>query len=163
MLILAAVPCAAAATTVPCSSDWGSGWSTGGGGGFAFTCGGAEGTPSPYTGPSAGVGGSGAYYFAEVNSPRKGGDYFTLTYDGSACSVDGEGVSLVTFYYHMHGSNMGTLLVINAAEEAVWSLSGNQGDLWTEVTVAVHSPSRRRSASSIYTRGNGWEGDAALA
>ena len=68
-----------------------------------------------------------------------------------------------TFYYHMHGSNMGTLLVINAAEEAVWSLSGNQGDLWTEVTVAVHSPSRRRSASSIYTRGNGWEGDAALA
>ena len=69
----------------------------------------------------------------------------------------------MTFYYHMHGSNMGTLLVINAAEEAVWSLSGNQGDLWTEVTVAVHSPSRRRSASSIYTRGNGWEGDAALA
>jgi len=50
------------------------GWSTGGGGGsaspFAFTyvCEGA--TKSWGTGPSAGVGGSGSYLYAEVDAPR---------------------------------------------------------------------------------------------
>ena len=123
MLILAGVPYAEATvidfgTPIPsgsiqnrngevCPSTLSVGWSTGGGGGskspFAFTCNANGGTPSPGTGPSAGVGGSGAYLVVEANAPRAPGNYFTLTYNGSACPDSGEGVSSVTFlYYHMY-------------------------------------------------------------
>ena len=105
------------------------------------------------------MGGSGAYLYAEANAPRAPGDYFTLTYDGSACSESGEGVSSVTFSYHMYGSNMGELLVTNAAGETVWSRIRDQGNAWNETTVDVHSP----SFAFKYIRGNGWQGDAAVA
>eukprot|EP00964_Phaeocystis_antarctica_P049959 scaffold28947_cov30-Phaeocystis_antarctica.AAC.1 len=52
-------------------------------------------TSSHATGPSAGVGGSGSYLYAETSSPRVQGDLFTLSYDGSACSDIGLGVSTV--------------------------------------------------------------------
>ena len=42
-------------------------------------------TWSANTGPSAGVGGSGPYVYAEASSPRVQGDLFTLAYDGSRC------------------------------------------------------------------------------
>ena len=63
------------------------GWSTGGGdpatSPYAFRK--NEGsTWTANTGPSAGVGGSGSYVYAETSSPRVQGDLFTLTYDGSA-------------------------------------------------------------------------------
>ena len=117
------------------------------------------GTPSYSTGPSAGVGGSGSYVYAETSSPRVQGDLFTLSYDGSACSDTGVGVSTVTFRYHMYGSTMGELRVVNAAGEAVWSLSGDQGNSWQVATVDVYSP----SFAFEYTRGDGWQGDAAVA
>ena len=62
------------------------GWSTGGGvpATYAFSMKREGRTPSSYTGPSAGVGGSGPYVYAETSSPRVQGDLFTLTYDGSA-------------------------------------------------------------------------------
>eukprot|EP00964_Phaeocystis_antarctica_P072061 scaffold44030_cov51-Phaeocystis_antarctica.AAC.1 len=94
------------------------GWLTGGGDSttHAFTK--KEGrTPSSGTGPSAGVGGSGSYVYAETSSPRVRGDLFTLAYDGSACSDTGVGVSTVAFQYHMYGSTMGELRVVNAAGE----------------------------------------------
>ena len=111
------------------------------------------------TGPSAGVGGSGAYLYAEAEAPRTRGEYYTLNYDGSACSESGEGVSSVTFYYHMYGRNMGGLVVTNAAGEEVWDRSGDQGNEWKAATVDVHSP----SFTFKYTRGNGYLGDAAVA
>ena len=146
-----------------------SGWSTGGGEPpYAFTK--REGsTSSSNTGPSAGVGGSGSYVYAETSSPRVQGDLFTLAYDGSACSGTGAGVSTVAFHYHMYGATMGelrvtnaagkVLRVTNAAGEAAMSLSGNQGDSWQAATVDVYSP----SFAFEYTRGDGWEGDAAVA
>ena len=136
------------------------GWSTGGGDlmTYAFTK--KEGsTPSTGTGPSAGVGGSGPYVYAETSSPRVQGDLFTLTYDGSACSNIGLSVSTVTFHYHMYGATMGTLDVTNAAGEVVWSLSGDQGDAWQATTVDVYSP----SFAFEYTRGSSYTGDAAVA
>ena len=136
------------------------GWSTGGGdpATFAFTK--REGsTPSSNTGPSAGVDGSGSYVYAETSSPRTQGDLFTLTYDGSACSNIGLGVSTVTFRYHMYGSTMGTLDVTNAAGEVVWSLGGDQGNSWQAATVEVYSP----SFAFEYTRGRSWQEDAAVA
>ena len=116
-------------------------------------------TPSFGTGPSAGVGGSGSYLYAETSSPRAEGDLFTLAYDGSACSNTGLGVSTVAFYYHMYGGTMGELRVTNAAEEAVWSLSGDQGNSWQSATVDVYSP----SFAFEYTRGRSYTGDAAVA
>ena len=89
----------------------------------------------------------------------KQGDLFTLTYDGSACSDIGLGVSTVTFHYHMYGRHMGTLDVTNAAGEEVWSLSGDQGNSWQAVTVDMHSP----SFAFEYTRGKAGRGDAAVA
>ena len=135
------------------------GWSTGGGDPpYEFTR--REGTtPSSSTGPSAGVGGSGSYYYAEASSPRLQGDLFTLAYDGSACSAIGQGVSTVTFHYHMYGYNMGELRLTNAAGGAVWSLSGNQGNSWQVATATVYSP----SFNFEYNCGSDYRGDAAVA
>jgi len=105
------------------------------------------------------VGGSGSYLYAEVDAPRRPGQYYTLTYDGSACSGSDAGVSGVAFYYHMYGANTGELLVTNAVGETKWSLGGDQGDAWREVAVDVHSP----SFVIKYIRGNGPKGDAAVA
>jgi hypothetical protein len=133
------------------------GWSNGGGDPpYAFNQ--IEGsTPSRDTGPSDL--GPWPYFYAEASSPRSEGDLFTLAYDGSACSDIGQGVSTVAFHYHMYGADMGELHVTNAAGEAVWSLSGDQGDAWQEATVHVNSP----SFAFEYIRGNGSSGDAAVA
>ena len=135
----------------------GLGWSTGGYPAFAFTKK-EGGTSSTGTGPSAGVGGSGSYVYAETSGGSQG-KLFTLAYDGSACSYIGEGVSTVNFQYHMYGATMGELRVTNAAGEAVWSLSGDQGDSWQAATVDVYSP----SFAFEYTRGSSYTGDAAVA
>ena len=140
----------------------GLGWSTGGGdpttSPYAFTVK-WNGTPSPSTGPSAGVRGSGSYVYAETSGGSTG-DLFTLAYDGSACSDIGEGVSTVAFQYHMYGATMGELRVTNAAGEAVWSLSGDQGNSWQAATVEhVYSP----SFGFEYRRGRSYTGDAAVA
>ena len=99
-----AVPPPQPTATFDFNSTTSPGWSTGGGDPpFAFTK--KEGrTPSGGTGPSAGVGGSGSYFYAEASGPRVQGDLFTLTYDGSACSDIGFDVSSVAFHYHMYGS-----------------------------------------------------------
>ena len=142
------------------------GWSTGGDspassgttGPYAFTKNEGE-TGSSGTGPSAGVGGSGSYIYAEVSSPRVSGDLYTLAYDGSACSDTGVGVSTVAFHYHMYGATMGELRVTKASGEVVWSLSGDQGNLWQAASVAVYSA----SFAFEYTRGSDYTGDAAVA
>ena len=90
------------------------------------------------------MGGSGYYYYAEVSSPRRQGDNFTLAYDGSTCSSLGLLVSRVAFYYHMYGSTMGDLRLCAqngipvsndahascAAGSVQWYRSGNQGNVW---------------------------------
>ena len=105
------------------------------------------------------MGGSGSYVYAGTSSPRVQGDLFTLAYDGSACSDTGVGVSTVAFHYHMYGSTMGELRVVNAAGEVVWSLNGNKGNSWQVATVDVYSP----SFAFDYTRGSSYKGDAAVA
>eukprot|EP00964_Phaeocystis_antarctica_P020113 scaffold11110_cov48-Phaeocystis_antarctica.AAC.1 len=115
-------------------------------------------TPSDGTGPSAGLGGSRSYVYAET-TPGSKGDLFTLAYDGSACSDTSLGVSTVAFHYHMYGATMGELRVTNAADEVVWSLSGNQGNSWQVASVDVYSP----SFAFEYTRGSSFTGDAAVA
>ena len=105
------------------------------------------------------MGGSGSYVYAEASFPRVQGDLFTLTYDGSACSNTGLGVSTVSFHYHMYGASMGELRMTNAAGQVLWSLSGDQGISWQAATVEVYSP----SFAFEYARGDGYQGDAAVA
>lgn len=45
--------------------------------------------------------------------------------------------SCLTFYYHMYGSNMGTLNVFNG-NVTIFTKSGNQGNLWRKGTRTVH-------------------------
>ena len=111
------------------------------------------------TGPSAGVDGSGSYFYAEASSPRVAGDLFTLAYNGSVCADIGLGVSTVAFYYHMYGSSMGTLRLTNAAREMVWSRNGDLVNEWHFESVGLYSS----SFVFEYTCGDGWAGDAALA
>jgi hypothetical protein len=59
----------------------------------------------------------------------------------------------------MYGADMGELHVTNAAGEAVWSLSGDQGDAWHAVSVGVFST----SFAFEYKRGGDYRGDAAVA
>ena len=82
-----------------------------------------------------------------------------VPYDGSACAALGLAVTSVRFHYHMYGSDMGTLKLVDAAGQAVWSMSGNQGNAWKEASVPnVFSP----SFAFEYTRGAGFTGDAAV-
>jgi hypothetical protein len=70
------------------------------------------------------------------------GDLFTLAYDGSACTAHGQLVSTVVFCYHMFGATMGTLRLVDAFGQTVWSESGNKGSLWGHVSgAAVNSVS----------------------
>eukprot|EP00964_Phaeocystis_antarctica_P108437 scaffold73035_cov68-Phaeocystis_antarctica.AAC.1 len=59
----------------------------------------------------------------------------------------------------MYGADMGELRLTNAAGEAVWSLSGDQGNVWQIVSVEYFSA----EFAFEYTRGAGYSGDAAIA
>jgi len=116
-------------------TDSSSGWTTGDGGTYPMTRGSGS-TPSSSTGPSAGVWGSGYYYYAEVSSPRAEGDIFTLSYDGTVCIASG---LVVAFHYHMYGNEMGMLSVVNGLDATVWSQSGNQGNAWAAASADVYT------------------------
>ena len=104
------------------------------------------------------MGGSGYYYYVETSSGSLG-DLSTLAYDGSACAALGLAVTSVSFHYHMYGSDMGTLKLVDGAGQAAWSMSGNQGNAWKEASVPnVFSP----SFAFEYTRGASYTGDAAV-
>ena len=138
-------------TTFDFNAASSAGWLTGVGGAFDFTRR-TGGTPSDGTGPSAGYGGSGYYFFAETSSPRSPGDLFTLAYNGSACSDPGDMVSAVAFQYHMYGRDIGTLRLVDAAGLARWTLAGDQGNAWQTASVALYSTSFQFE----YMRGSGY-------
>tara|TARA_B110001452_G_scaffold231736_1_gene208706 strand:+ start:1633 stop:3279 length:1647 start_codon:yes stop_codon:yes gene_type:complete len=127
-------------------------------------------TCSSSTGPSSGFGGSGSYYYAETSTtqPCNGvqhssattGSLYNLTYDGSGCV--GGYVHSLTFYYHMYGSTMGELELVDAAGSRLWSRTGDQpgdqGNTWHQATATVDST----SFAFEYRRGSNYYGDAAL-
>ena len=57
---------------------------------FAWTHTSGASAASP-TGPRAGVGGTGYYFFTEASAPRQPGDTFSLSYDGGAACAKGGG------------------------------------------------------------------------
>ena len=97
---------------------------------------------------------------SKASSPiSASGEIFTLAYNGSVCSDIGQGVSTVAFHFHMYGYHIGELRLTDAAGEAVWSLSGDQGPEWQAVSVGVYSA----TFAFEYRRRDGTRGDAAVA
>ncbi len=97
------------------------------------------GTSSTNTGPSADhTTGSGKYLYTET-SGCNGNEIIAET---PCFNLTGPYLTTpaLTFYYHMFGAAMGSLTVqINDGSgwEDAWSLSGNQGDQWSQATVPL--------------------------
>jgi hypothetical protein len=92
-------------------------------------------TPNQQTGPDAAYQGD---YYAHINSNN---NQLTAVIRTKDC-LDLTAVSnpVIEFYYHMFGSQMGTLYVEVSTDDGAtwstaWSLSGNQGNQWTKASV----------------------------
>ena len=107
----------------------------------------SAGTPSDNTGPSGDhSSGSGYYLFTEASSPQAEGDDAIL--ESPCIDLTGASQADLDFWYHMYGAGMGTLEVQVAASTgascaslggyaSAFSVSGNQGDLWTAANVSL--------------------------
>ncbi len=90
-------------------------------------------TPSTGTGPSSAQDGS-QYIYVEATSPNFPAQNTILggpCFDMSGCTN-----AYVAFYYHMYGAGMGTLSMEITTNQGgtwsspIWSVSGDQGDVW---------------------------------
>eukprot|EP00966_Prymnesium_polylepis_P088606 2050492-Prymnesium_polylepis.2 len=64
----------------------------------------------------------------------------------------------VSWWYHMYGSNTGSLHLLSTDWVEVWSLAGDQGDTWHRATATVQGSSFTFEA----VRGGGYRGDMAV-
>ncbi|XP_065198014.1 MAM and LDL-receptor class A domain-containing protein 2-like [Sycon ciliatum] len=121
-------------------------------------------TPSGGTGPGSDhtFGNStGHYVYIETSAPFATGDKGQMTSLTMAASGPG---CMLSFWYHMLGSGIGSLNVyMNNAkgQQLLWTKSSSQGTAWRNATVALNS-------ASNYTvvfegvRGSTWQGDISL-
>ncbi|XP_078364332.1 uncharacterized protein LOC144648698 isoform X1 [Oculina patagonica] len=89
-------------------------------------------TPPWSTRPSSDVSGTGKYMYVDSSTQSRGKNaklQLAVTRSNSS--------SCLTFYYHMYGSDMGTLIVFNGNVK-IFTKSGNQGNLWRKGTRTVH-------------------------
>jgi hypothetical protein len=99
-------------------------------------------TPSSSTGPTAAQDGS-YYYFTESSVNGTGFPNKTAILSGPCFDLTGESSAQLSFYYHMYGSSMGSL-VLEASTDgtnwtSLWNLSGDQGNSWQQATVNLSS------------------------
>ncbi|MCP3894566.1 MAG: hypothetical protein GY706_08040 [Bacteroides sp.] len=96
-------------------------------------------TPSYSTGPSGAHGGL-FYAYTEASSPNYPGK--TAILEGPTFDLSTANQAELTFWYHMYGAAMGTLYVEvsdNCQDwTSLWSLSGDQGNLWHEAIVDLN-------------------------
>ena len=105
------------------------------------------GTPSNGTGPSGDhTTGSGFYVYTETSSPRVAGDLAQL--DSPCIDLTLAGSADWEFWYHLNGAAMGTLRAQIASSTGAtcsalgafadaFTISGDQGDVWTQQIVAL--------------------------
>lgn len=127
----------------------------------------SDGTPSSRTGPDSGANGTTWYMYVETSR----GDAYNA---GDTAILEGPEITgsdrRLSFYYHMYGSNMGTLSVDvydgNSWTNDVWSLSREQhyssSDAYTQATVDLNSFSGTIKVRFRCTAGGGWRGDIAI-
>lgn len=77
--------------------------------------------------------------YTEASSPRRPGQKAQLIGKSNTATQG----SCLQFYYHMYGSDMGTLNVYtrtgNANGNPIWRKTGNQGNRWLKAQVTVTS------------------------
>ncbi|MDC0339202.1 hypothetical protein OAN33_06660, partial [Flavobacteriales bacterium] len=124
------------------------------------------GTASSGTGPNAANGGVEYAYFEATGGFSGETNYITKTFDFSATSSP-----QISFAYHMHGSDMGSLsLDINTGTgwTSLWSVSGQQhideGSAWSQniVDLSPYAGEASFQIRFLATRGDGWMSDIAL-
>ncbi|ELT96945.1 hypothetical protein CAPTEDRAFT_106033, partial [Capitella teleta] len=120
------------------------------------------GTPSKYTGPTAGQGGSGWFLYLEatdraIADTARLSNSNTFTFKSTLC---------IDFFYHMYGKHMGTLKVIlldrTSQEHVVWQRTGNQGITWLHQLITYSTCYLFVKIVWEVTRGNGYRSDFAL-
>ena len=122
-------------------------------------------TPSSGTGPSAAYEGN-FYLYTEAsapNSPNKTAGIYT-TFD--LTNLDNP---VLSFYYHMFGSDMGTLTVQASIAGSgtwtdLWTLAGDQGDVWhnEKADLAVYANTPSVMIRFIGETGAGYRSDMAV-
>ncbi|XP_031553545.1 uncharacterized protein LOC116290605 isoform X2 [Actinia tenebrosa] len=119
-------------------------------------------TSSSGTGPSADVSGSGYYMYIEVSSGVTGARAKLLSPMLPASS------KCVSFYYHMFGSDIGTLNVYVQRNDSrsivkVWTLSKQQGDEWLQGQAPLNVTGNE-TVKVIFegVRGKEFKGDIAI-
>ncbi|XP_021366872.1 MAM and LDL-receptor class A domain-containing protein 1-like [Mizuhopecten yessoensis] len=117
-------------------------------------------TPSTGTGPDSAQFGNN-YLYAEGSIPRVPGDMARMSTNLNFPATD----RCLRFWYFMYGNSVGQLTVAASGTTTpkanIWSLSGNQGQTWTQVSVNVPST----DGLQIYfetTRGSSWDSDIAI-
>ena len=105
--------------------------------------------------------------YIEASSPRKPGEKARLVSQAFS-SLPSSG-RCVQFWYHMFGSDIGTLNVIwktgpgNGSESVIWSLSGQKGNKWLNGRVSLPKISNTRYWIVFEgIRGNSYKGDIAI-
>ena len=134
-------------------------------------------TPTGYsswnTGPSSAN--SGAYYAYTETSDPDGSASFILQSDTFNTSAGADDTSM-SFYYHMNGSNVGTLYVEGSTDggttwdQSLWSKTGAvqsaESDAFIQVISGVNSfspiPSTINKLRFRYVGGGGFQGDVAI-
>eukprot|EP00618_Florenciella_parvula_P018458 CAMPEP_0119541572 /NCGR_PEP_ID=MMETSP1344-20130328/53030_1 /TAXON_ID=236787 /ORGANISM="Florenciella parvula, Strain CCMP2471" /LENGTH=409 /DNA_ID=CAMNT_0007585579 /DNA_START=57 /DNA_END=1286 /DNA_ORIENTATION=+ len=119
-------------------------------------------TPSSYTGPSAAYEGS---YYMHVEAT---GLAAAATVDMKTARMD-EAIGSFSFYYHMYGTDIGTLKIQYSTDGSSWttfsSISGNKGDTWNYYDSENHYWYYSYGAMYLrwyYTNGNSDQGDLAI-
>ncbi|MCH8147332.1 MAG: S8 family serine peptidase, partial [Planctomycetes bacterium] len=140
-------------------------WSNVGGDVFNWTRD-SGGTPSVGTGPSGDhTTGTGWYMYIETSSPRVAGD--TAILEGPCFHLGGVSGADLSFWYHMHGTSIGTLNVDVSTDCSawtnVWTLSGAQGNVWTQATVNLDTYAGTTiKVRFVGVRGSSWSGDITI-
>lgn len=124
-------------------------------------------TSTVYTGPKTDhtIGDqNGRYLFIESSWPREAQEKAIIL--SETIPVQGDG-KCVKFWYHMYGSNIGTLRVLMRvgfaiSETVVWEMNGNQGDRWYSGQAPMLSRGQNIQIRFVGIRGDGYNGDIAI-
>jgi len=117
-------------------------------------------TPSPGTGPSTDVSGSGKYIYMEATGLSEG-DVSVLT----SAPFPANSASCLTFEYHMYGVDMGSLNVsVSTATETTQLdfISGDHGNNWKLAKCDISMINGEFKIVFTATRGPGYRSDVAL-
>jgi|GEM_PF-3157512 len=122
-------------------------------------------TGSSNTGPATdNTTGTGNYVFLESSSCNG----ITSILQGPVYDVSALTSPAVTFYYHMLGATMGTLALEGTTDGVtwtqLWSLSGDQGNAWTPVSVSLFAYAGATTLSLRFsgTTGTSFTSDMAI-